>query len=189
MTRNGRTTTTGVSCRRSAPPNGGGAQDGFTLLEVLLATSLMAVGAISVLVVLASAAGYATQRRTQQSLTQVLEEARNHARAMANAHVPSKEQPLPGGKQAAVDPRSSSLYPAFAYSLKFDHVDKSVPEAGYRVSVNVKYGVADGTEGIDKTETMVIASDTVPASEFERSITYDAQRKGKNDSSGRNESR
>jgi len=150
--------------------NGSG---GFTLLEVLMATSLLAVGAVSVLVVLATAAGYASQRQSQQRLTQVLEEARNQARTMVNAFVPSTTDVLPGNDDQPNEELQSALYPGFTYQLGFQPVDKEVPEAGFEVTVTVRYG-----DGLEHNELLVVGSDSVPDAEFGRSATFELEREG-----------
>ena len=138
-----------------------------------MATSLLAVGAVSVLVVLATAAGYASQRQTQQRLTQVLEEARNDARSMTNAFVVSDDDTLPGNDSDPNDEVQSSVYPGFRYQLAFAPVAADVPEAGFRVEVTVRYG-----DNLEHVEQLVVGSDSVPDSEFERSITYELEREG-----------
>ncbi len=163
---------------RQRTANGMG-KGGFTLLEVLMATSLLAVGAVSVLVVLATAAGYAGQRQSQQRLTQVLEEARNQARSMVNAFRPSADDELPGKDDEPNDETQSALYPGFTYQLAFAAIDKDVPEAGFNVSVVVRYG-----DGIEVEESLVVGSDAVPDSEFTRSVTYELERRGLADREG-----
>jgi len=169
---------------RTIPPAGAGGADGFTLLEVLMATSLLAVGAVSVLLVLASAAGYASQRQGQQRLTQVLEEARNDARSRANAFVPTADAKVPGGEDGKIDAQQSTLYPGFSYELAFAPVDKDVPEAGYQVTVTVRYGDAQ-----EHDEVLVVGSDTVPDQEFTHSVTWDEERAGQADTTGGNEAK
>jgi len=161
-----------------------GERDGFTLLEVLLATSLLAVGAVSVLVVLASAAGFAAQRQGQQRLTQVLEEARSDARAIANSFRATKGSALPGGTDATFEPKTSALYVGYQWTSQFAHVDPQVPEAGYRVRVTVRFGDAQ-----EHTENLIVGTDTVPAEEFQTSTTYEEQKAGEGDTSGGRESR
>ena len=159
-------------------------QGGFTLLEVLMATALMAVGAVSVMVVFATAAGYAAQRQGQQRLTQVLEEARNHARTAVNGFRPSADAKLPGGDDGRVDFQPSTLYPGYEFELGFAHVDKNVPEAGYEVTVTVRFG-----DGQVHPETMIVSPDVVPLSEFERSLTFERERAGLESESGGRETK
>lgn len=155
---------------------GGSGTGGFTLLEVLMATSLLAVGAVSVLVVLATAAGYASQRQAQQRLTQVLEEARNDARTMVNAFVPANDDKVPGKDDEPNDDVQSTLYPGYSYRLGFAPVDADVPEAGFAVTVTVTFG-----DGLEHVEDLVVGSDSVPDAEFSKSLTYELEREGKAD--------
>lgn len=138
-----------------------------------MATSLLAVGAVSVLVVLATAAGYAGQRQSQQRLTQVLEEARNDARAMANVFVPADDDKLPGEDDEPNPEVQSTLYPGFTYQLGFAALDADVPEAGFEVTATVRYG-----DGLEHVEFLVVGSDSVPDSEFSRSVTHELELEG-----------
>ena len=162
----------------------GSGTGGFTLLEVLMATSLLAVGAVSVLVVLATAAGYASQRQAQQRLTQVLEEARNDARTMVNAFVPADDDKLPGEDDEPNEDKQSTLYPGYSYRLAFAPVNADVPEAGFEVSVVVMFG--DGQEHV---ESLVVGSDSVPDAEFSKSLTYELEREGLADVEGGRETK
>lgn len=148
-------------------------QRGFTLLEVMLATGLLAVGSVSVLVVLATAAGFASKRQAQQRLAQVLEEARYEALATVNTFRPSEEFPLPGGEGGVAPDTVSRIFAGYSYQLRFQAVDKEVPEAGYDVFVNVVYG-----DGQEFQEQVVVAADVIPDEEFQRSLTYEEQREG-----------
>ncbi len=157
---------------------------GFTLLEVMMATSLLAVGAVSVLIVLAKAAGYAGQRQVQQRITQVLEEARNDARTRVNAFRPSDDAKTPGGDDARIDSKVSTLYPGFQYDLVFAAVNAAVPEAGFEVTVNVTYG-----DKQSHSEVLIVGSDSVANEEFETSITFELERAGRADLEGGRETR
>ena len=149
-----------------------------------MATSLLAVGAVSVLIVLATAAGYAGQRQTQQRLTQVLEEARNDARTRVNAFRPTEDVKTPGGDDAKVEGKTSSLYPGFTYEMGFAAVDDDVPEAGFEVTVLVSYG-----DEQSHTEVLIVGSDSVPDAEFETSKTFELEREGRADRDGGRETR
>ena len=177
-------TQTRASLTGGFSPRRAGHEGGFTLLEVLMATSLLAVGAVSVLVVLATAAGYAGQRQSQQRLTQVLEEARNEARTMTNAFVPRSDDKVPGKDDEPNEEQQSTLYPGFTYQLAFVPVDGDVPEAGFEVTATVRYG--DGQEHV---EFLVVGSDSVPDSEFSRSLTHELELEGQENRESGRESR
>jgi len=149
-----------------------------------MATSLLAVGAVSVLIVLATAAGFASERQTQQRLTQVLEEARNDARTRVNGFRPTDDLKTPGGEDSRIERKASTLYPGFSYDLAFTAVVADVPEAGFEVAVNVTYG-ADKSH----TETLIVASDAVAFEEFETSLTFELEREGRADRDGGRETR
>lgn len=145
---------------------------GFTLLEIMLATSLLAVGSISVLVVFATAAGLAAKRQGDQRLTQVIEEARSRAQQVVNEFEPTQDVKAPGedGKLPAT---ASESYGGYVYSLGFEPTNPLVPEAGYDVAVNIEYG-----DGLSYQETFVIGANIIPEQEFARSMTYERERAG-----------
>ncbi len=178
-----------MRCSRPSPhplngPRPARARSGFTLLEVMLATSLLAVGAVSVMIVLATAAGYASQRQSQQRLTQVLGEARNDARTLVNQFRPGGDAKLPGGQGGKTEPKQSALYPGYTYALAFTDVDAAVPEAGYQVLVTVTYG-----DGLEETESLIVSGDTIADDEFRTSRTYAEERAGEADRKGGREAR
>ena len=173
---------------------------GFTLLEVMMATVLLAVGSVSIIMVLTSAAAYAKRRAEVQRLTQVFEEARSQAQHEVNRFVPSGERKVPGPKKDAkpkpkpgeeVDPdeegadaRESLLYTGFSYEIHYAPVNSTVPEMGFDARIVIRFNNASVHEG-----SVVVASDTIPLSEFESSITYDAERQGTDDTGGASESK
>lgn len=165
---------------------------GFTLLEVLLATAIMAVGTTSVLVVIATAAGMASQRQVNVRREQVMDEARHDAQAIVDAfRVPKTTAPAapakPGGKSGAkaepvqsptipakVEGKRSARFDGFDYDLMFEPRDRQVPEKGYDVTIVVHYG---GGELSATTSTTVVAT-TIPDEEFVVSSTYEEERAG-----------
>jgi len=161
---------------------------GFTLLEVMMATAVLAVGTISVLMVFGTALSFAHRRQGQQQLAQVLQEARSEARALVNTYrpaaagasaapgkraAPASDSSTPAGAEAATQPKMSSVFAAYTYVLHFDPVSRGAPEAGWRTSVTVNWG-----DGQQYQESMVIASDAIPEEEFAFSSTYAEERAG-----------
>ncbi len=170
--------TEGASMRRRSKRR----QKGFTLLEVLMATALLAVGSVSVMVVMATAIGFASQRQAGQRLTQVLEEARYDAQAAINEFNPTKGSPAPGDQDGAVAVKQSAIYTGYTYGLTFVPVDKEVLEAGYQVDITVEFG-----DGLTRNETVFLGADVIPDSEFTSSITFEAERRGEDGVEGRDE--
>lgn len=148
-------------------------QAGFTLVEVMMATGVFSVGAISVLVVLAAAGGFASKRMQDQRLAQVVLEARMEAEAFVNAHDPTAENPVPGGDDGTVGEKSSTLFSGYAYGLRFVPVDKAFPQAGYEVEVTIHYG-----EDLEDKNVLFLNRSSIADIEFARSITWDEERLG-----------
>jgi len=161
-------------------PNGG-----FTLLEVLLATAIMAVGTTSVLLVIATAAGKASNRQLGVRRQQVLDEARHDAQAMIDAFEPGTPDTSTqvistkkGGGKAVMSTKSapekvlakkSSRYDGFTYDIAFDAKDPMIPEMGFDVTITLHYG---GGELEYAAPTASMIGKTIPDSEFLRSATY-----------------
>lgn len=162
---------------------------GFTLLEVLLATAIMAVGTTSVLVVIATAAGMASQRQVNVRREQVIDEARHDAQAIVDAFRPGKPGPAAPavkGKAAAkvntavaiapdkVEGRRSARFDGFTYDLDFSPQDRQVPEKGYDVGITVHYGGGELTASASTT----LMSTTIADDEFTTSTTWEEERLG-----------
>lgn len=167
---------------------------GFTLLEVMMATAVLAVGTASVLMVFGTALSFAHRRQGQQQLSQVLAEARTDARSLVNSYRPKppetgaakpagKGDPAssagpttPAGQSAETNPRNSTVWAAYQYVLRFDPVQRDVPEAGWRTTVTVNWG-----DGQSYQESLVITPDVIPDDEFAYSRTYELERAGQDD--------
>lgn len=174
---------------------------GFTLLEVLLATSILAVGTTSVLVVFATAAGMASQRQVNLRREQVVDEARHQAQAMVDAFRPGTSPaaapaPKKGEKKAEkvatvayappkVEGKKSDRYDGFNYDLTFEARDRAVPEKGFDVTIVVHYGGGE----LSTTAATTLMQTLIPPEEFTSSLTYEEERKGTAQTSKPRESR
>lgn len=166
---------------------------GFTLLEVLLATAIMAVGTTSILVVIATAAGMASQRQVLLRREQVLDEARHDAQSIVNSFRPKapvvaapapKAAKTPGKSAEKIVPveiaprkvegRRSTRYDGFAYDLSFEPRDRGVPEKGFDVAITLRYGGGELTYESSAT----LLPTTILDEEFADSQTYQDERKG-----------
>jgi prepilin-type N-terminal cleavage/methylation domain-containing protein len=172
-------------------------RSGFTLLEVMMALAILAVGTVSVLMVFGTALSFAHKRQGQQQLAQVLEEARTDARSKVNLYragkvVAAAPKPVKGSKDAPVragiptpagstpetEPRQSSVFAAYGYRLRFEPVRPDLLEAGWRTTVTVNWG-----DGQSYQETLVLTPDNIPDEEFASSTTYDEERRGEDQGS------
>jgi prepilin-type N-terminal cleavage/methylation domain-containing protein len=165
-----------------------GARKGFTLLEVLLATGIMAVGTTSILVVIAASAGMASQRQLLLRREQVVDEARHDAQAMVNAYRPQSDAVSAAGARskknaekvvsaavapAKVENHKSDRYAGFTYDLAFEPRDRGVPEKGFDVAITLHYG-DDQTHTAECTLLPTVIQDD----EFADSMTYREERAG-----------
>ncbi len=148
--------------------------DGFTLLEVMLATVLLAVGSMGVIMVLTAASAFAAKRQLSSRLTQVLDEARFDAQTQINLFVVSPKRRLPGDENGAVDFKPSRIYNGFEYKLEFKFANEVSADQGFETAITVRYGA-----GQEYADFVVIAADTIPDAEFASSTTYEEERKGK----------
>ncbi len=179
------------------------ASPGFTLLEVLIATAIMAVGTTSVLVVIATAAGMASKRQIDLRREQVLDEARHVAQAKVDEFHPApgptttKVQVIStnsknaapaanAGKHAPdkIVGAKSERYDGFTYDVTFAAKDPLVPEMGFDVDVTLHYG---GGELSYSAPTTSMIGKTIPDFEFERSATYVEEQSAPTDAGKANE--
>jgi prepilin-type N-terminal cleavage/methylation domain-containing protein len=154
--------------------------DGFTLLEVMMATVLLAVGGVSIVMVLTSAAAYATRRAEVTRVTQVLEEARSFAQAQVNNFDRKKAKEAgratPGDEKGMVALAESQLYANYGYDLQYRLLDPTSPEMGFDTLVTIHVG-----ETTVRSESMVVVSNVIPMDEFATSFTYEEDRNGEDD--------
>ncbi|MFN0008160.1 MAG: type II secretion system protein [Planctomycetota bacterium] len=165
---------------------------GFTLLEVMVATSILAVGTVSVLAVFASAVGFANRRQTQAELSQVLDEARSEARSLVDGFRPGKTGPaqkgrkpttfaaLPGGPDGKVALKTSRTYDGFGYEIAFTPVVREVPEAGFRTLLTVQWG-----DQQSYSESLTLLPTSIPDGEFEYSATFQEEEQDRADGKAR----
>jgi prepilin-type N-terminal cleavage/methylation domain-containing protein len=161
-------------------------RSGFTLLEIMLATSILAVGTVSVLSVFATAVGFANRRQTQAELQQVLDEARSEARSLVDGFKAGKPAAtksgkragpvsnLPGGPEGKVEEKTSSVYLGYRYALRFEHVVRDVPDAGFKATISVKWG-----DDLSHEETLTVLPGNIPAEEFTFSATHAEEQAGR----------
>ena len=130
-----------------------GRSRGFTLLEVLIAMSILAVGATSILAVYLKAVQFATERKEQNRLTEIYNHAHTHAQSIFDAWDPAKVKqgdPVVPAK-VDVDVRDPTVakqsgdpmvreagerFPGFRYVITFE--DNELAVAGSSVLVHIE---------------------------------------------------
>lgn len=144
-------------------------QQGFTLLEVMIAMSILALGATSILSVFVAAVSFQTQRVEDNRLTELRNWARHHAQTQFDAFDPNKvkkgEKPIPApiivdltdsdAAQTSADPlvrEAAEKFPGFKYEITFEEDQFSV--AGSSVVAHIRIyrlsGQLDDSELVDK---------------------------------------
>ena len=151
---------------------------GFTLLEVMMATALLAVGTTSIFMMLTAGNAFHVKRRRQQRVSQVLDEARFFAQSKVNNFTSTSARRVPGGDGGRIAEQGSRLFANYRFELRFSAVNLDVPDAGFSVDITVRTADESSYE-----HSIVVARDTIPMEEFATSKTYEAERAGEADSS------
>ena len=94
-------------------------EGGFTLLEIMIALAILAVGAICVLSTFAAAIALHMRREDDVRLARVIDEARSEAQITWNTWNSTKDHPLP----PAVEGQVFSRDPAVSYSISFELIE------------------------------------------------------------------
>ena len=142
---------------------------GFTLLEVMIAMSILALGATSILSVFVAAISFQTQRVENNRITEIRNTARHHAQVHFNNFDPRSvkkgEKPIPSKlvvdltdpdtAMASPDPlirEAAEKFPGFKYEVTFEEDQFSV--SGSSVVAHIRIyrlsGQIDDSELVDK---------------------------------------
>lgn len=150
------------------------AQSGFTLLEIMIALAILAVGAVCVLSTFAAAIALHMRREDDVRMTRVMEEARTEALLAWNSWESTKEKPLP----PPIKDQPFSRDPAVSYSISFELIEGQ--PTGLDGSANGAAALVQvRREGRDRPRELRVylsRSELRPA-DFRRSWTYDQEKK------------
>jgi prepilin-type N-terminal cleavage/methylation domain-containing protein len=119
---------------RTTKPTGG--EDGFTLLEILMAMIILAVGGVGVLSLFAAAVGLQYDSVIDQRKALILSDISSDAQQVMNAHAPVKEQMLPPD----IEKVPAEQYARdFEYSVKFSGAGMFPPGEGAVAEITLFY--------------------------------------------------
>jgi prepilin-type N-terminal cleavage/methylation domain-containing protein len=180
--------TMGGMARRDAA-----AQKGFTLIEVLIAMSILAVGAASILAIFVWAIAFQTRRHEENRLKGIYNHALTHARASFNQFDPMnvpKGQPLlprkivadlrdPQAARASPDKMirdAAEKFPGFQYMITFADNDLAVPGSSVVVDIEIR-GLSG--ERDESSHKWVLTRDTAPLGAWFHSPSMDERDKKK----------
>lgn len=158
------------------PVPGGRRQGGFTLLEIMIALAILAVGAVCVLTTFAAALALHMKRESDVRMARVMEETRTEAQTAWDAWNPTKAFPFPPDLKEAAFSRD----PALSYSIVFAPVSgqPAGPEgvtAGAKAIVRVRRE-GDPPDRVRTLEFLLVRSG-FSAAERKTSVSYEQERK------------
>lgn len=164
---------------------------GFTLLEVMIAMSILALGATSILSIFVAAISFHTQRVEGNRITELRNWARQHAQVVFNNFNPFDPEVIKKGQKpippkivvdltdvetasASTDPlvrEAAEKFPGFKYEVLFEEDQFSV--AGSSVVAHIRIyrmsGQLDDTQLVDKE---FLTRTGVPYHEYFRSASW-----------------
>ena len=159
-------------------------QTGFTLLEVLIAMSILAVGATSILAIFVAALSFQTQRVEDNRITELYNFAREHAQVTFNSWDPAIEEAGQKQKkgpkeikadlttyeaaQASGDPLvldAFEKFPGFRYEIRWSPYELSVGDSSWVAHITIfrLSGQADESTYWNKE---ILTRSGVPVGEF-----------------------
>ena len=149
---------------------------GFTLLEIMIALAVLAVGAVCVLSTFAAALALHMRREADVRMARVMEESRTEAQVAWDAWTPTKSAPLPPDVKEAPWARDPSLL----YSITFQPVSGQ-PAGPDGITGGAKAVVRVLREGAPaaraKTMEFFLVRGSFSAAERKTSVSWDQERK------------
>ncbi len=156
-------------------------QRGFTLLEIMIAMSILAIGAASILRTFAAAVSWQAKRVENNRITAIYNHARQHAEVHFNQFDPTSVKPgepsLPKSIVADLtDPdavnhpdaqirEAASKFQGFRYEIDFEENDFAV--GGSSVVINIKiYGLSGTLADSPLRMKEILTRSGTPAHEF-----------------------
>ena len=165
---------------------------GFTLLEVMIAMSILAIGSASILGTFVAAVRWQSMRVENNRITEIYNHARQHAEVVFNqfdaSKVPEGESPLPKPIVADLtteeaethrDPlirEAAVKFPGFKYEIQFEANDFAVAESSVVVNIKI-YGLSGQLADSPVRMKEILTRSGTPVHEFWKSPSKDRQDK------------
>lgn len=148
---------------------------GFTLLEIMVALAILAVGAVCVLSTFAAALMLHSERVEKGRVRLALDEARAEVQAAWDGFRPTKAKPLP-------DPIKDAVYsrdPAVTWSAAFEPVEGAPVglDGSTRGAVAVVTLVRDGRKDRPREVRVPLSRTGFTKEDLRESVTYEAERR------------
>lgn len=161
-----------VPLPESVPAKARRRQGGFTLLEIMIALAVLAVGAVCVLSTFAAAIALHVRRENAVRQRLVVEEATVEAQAVFDAHIASKGRELP----PPIDNRTFSRDDLTGWSVTFVPVDGVDSRVAVRARIDIVEEDSRGRKK-ERVEWAFLDRAGVPAMELKTSESFEKEKK------------
>ena len=152
----------------------GASEKGFTLLEIMVALAILAVGSVCVLATFATAIALHMKREENVRLVRVMEEARNEAQAAWDLHRPTKDHAFPRPLKDIPYSRD----PGLSFSITFGPVEgqpQGLDGTQSGVSALVKV-MREGQKDRPREETIILTRTGFRMEEMKDSFTFEKEK-------------
>jgi len=154
-------------------------EDGFTLLEILMAMIILAVGGVGVLSLFAAAVGLQYDAVIDQRKALIMSDVAADAQQVMNAHTPVKDQMLPPD----IDRTATAQFARdFEYSVEFRGAGLFPPGEGAVAEITLFYR-GNALEPVRRIFQRTVFSQ----SEIEKSVSYERDKKADAEKSSEDE--
>jgi hypothetical protein len=145
---------------------------GFTLLEILVALTVLAVGGVSVIAVFAAAVKLQYKSIVEEQVSLLLEPLHQIAQDRVDGFVYTEEKPVPD----AIERTEVVESPGYEYEMTFEAADKrlALPGEGYWVKVLIH--PPGGGKPVSPPRLWFIKRHVYTKEELEHSVTYDEEK-------------
>lgn len=152
-------------------------EQGFTLLEILIAMIVLAVGGVSILSLFTRAVQLQYRSVIEERKASVLAEAVPKAQELLNQHLPTAEQPVPTVDPLKLDKWSREHCPRdFGVQISFSSPGADFPVGeGAVAEITVLY--RDDPQG--KPIRHILQRTVIPVKAVEESVSYKEEQAGK----------
>ena len=110
-------------------------EGGFTLMEILIAMTILVLGGVSVISLFAAAVSLQYDSVVNERKALILSDIVSEAQQVLNAHKPTKEQQNP----PSIERKESATYQEFEYEVSFTRSQYIPPGEGAIATIRIYY--------------------------------------------------